>query len=163
MGASADEIDRQINETRDHIDENLGVLERRAATSAMRYGRLAAVVLGVVALAGAGVLVYRRIYRPSRRAQLQGMLIEALKDLPDTLRDLPDEVTARLKKPLPSIKVVVHGKGEAKEPGTVESIVRKVAPALVTTASGALIDRFTRQSDPLDEKSSRFGVVPAFD
>jgi len=75
MGVTADEIDRQINETRDHIDENLGVLERRAASNAIRYGRVAAMVLGVVAVAGAGVLIYRRINRPSRREQLQGKLI----------------------------------------------------------------------------------------
>jgi hypothetical protein len=162
MGASTDEIDRQINETRDHIDENLAVLERRAASNATRYGRLAVMVLGVVAVVGAGALIYQRIKRPSRRQQLQVTLKDALKDLPDTLRGLPDEVAARLKRPLPSIKVVVNGAEDSKEPGTVESIVRKVAPAVVTTASGALIDRFVRPSDPLDEKSSRT-VVPAFD
>jgi hypothetical protein len=162
MGAATDEIDRQISETRDNIDENLGVLERRAASNAMRYGRIAAVVLGVVAVACAGVLIYRRINRPSRREQMQGMLIQALKDLPDSLRDLPDEVKARLKKPLPSIKIVVNGEEDSKEPGTAESIVRKVAPALVSTASGALIDRFVRPADPLNEESSRT-VAPAFD
>jgi len=162
MGASTDEIGRQIDETRDHIDQNLGVLERRAASNAMRYGRVAAVVLGVVAVAGAGVLIYRRINRPSRREQLQGMLLDALRELPDTLRDLPDEVGSRLKKPLPSIKVVVNGKGGSKEPGTVKGIVRKVVPAVVTTASGALIDRFVRPADALEEKSAR-GVAPAFD
>ena len=162
MGASADEIDRQISETRDHIDQNLGVLEQRAASGAMRYGRVAAAVLGAVAAAGAGVLIYRRFNRASRREQLQSRLLAALKDLPDTLRDLPDEVTSRLKKPLPSITVVVNGEDGAKEPGTLESIARKVAPAVVTTASGALIDRLTRQPDPLDQKASR-SVGPAFD
>jgi hypothetical protein len=162
MGAAADEIERQISETRDHIDENLGVLERRAASNAMRYARIAAVVLGVVAVVGAGALIYRRINRPSRRDQMQRMLIQALKDFPDSLRDLPDEVKARFKKPLPSIKVVVNGNEDSKEPGTAESILRKIAPAVVSTASGALIDRFVRPADPLDEKSSRT-AAPAFD
>jgi hypothetical protein len=162
MGASADEIDRQIKETREHMDENLGVLEQRAASSAMLYGRIAAVVLGVAAVAGAGVLIYRRMRRPSRREQLQSMVLELLKDLPDTLRDLPGEVGSRLKKPLPSIKVVVNGEGEAREPGTFEGIVRKVTPAVVTTASGALIDRLTRQSEPHDHKRSR-SAVPSYD
>jgi hypothetical protein len=153
VGASADEIDRQINETRDRIDQNLAVLEKRAASNAMRYGRIAAVVLGVVTVAGAGVLIYRRMSRPSRREQLQSMLIEALKDLPDSLRDLPDEVKSRLKKPLPSIKVVVNGEEAAREPGTLERIVRKVAPAVVGTASTALIERFTRSSDPAERST----------
>ena len=153
MGASADEIDRQINETRDHIDENLGALEKRAASSAMRYGRIAAVVVGVVTVAGAGVLIYRRMNRPSRREQLQSMLIEALKDLPESLRGLPHEATARLKKPLPSVRVVVNGKDTAKEPGTFERVVRRVAPAVVGTASTALIERFTRDPDPAERSA----------
>jgi len=158
MGASADEIDRQINETRDHIDQNLGVLEKRAASNAMRYGRIAAVVLVVATVAGAGVLVYRRMNRPSRREQLQSMLLEALRDLPGSLRDLPDEVTSRLKKPLPSVRVVVNGDEAGKDPGTLESVVRKVAPAVVGTASTALIERLTRASEPRERSA-----VPAYD
>jgi hypothetical protein len=88
------------------------------------------------------------------------MVLEVLQGLPDSLRDLPGEVTTRLKKPLPSIKVVVHGEGEAREPKTLEGIVRKVTPAVVTTASSALISRLTRQPDPGDNK--RFSV-PTYD
>jgi hypothetical protein len=153
MGASADEIDRQIIETRDHIDQNLGLLEKRAASNAMRYGRIAAVVVGVVMVAGAGVLIYRRMNRPSRKERLQTILIEALRGLPGSLHDLPDEVTARLKKPLPSVKVVVNSEGTAKEPGTFESVVRRVAPAVVGTASTAFIERFTRPSDPAERSA----------
>lgn len=159
MGASADEIDRQIKETRDHMDKNLGVLEQRAASKAARYGRIVAVAIGVAALAGAGIVIYRRMNQPSRREQLERMLIQALKDLPDTVRDLPDEVTNRLKKPLPSVKVVVNGEDQARGPGTLEGIVRKVAPAVVGTASTALIDRFTRPPDLTDERLSRSTIT----
>jgi hypothetical protein len=162
MGAAADEIDRQIKETREHMDENIGTLERRAASNATRYGRIAAVVLGVVAVAGTGLLIYRRMHRPSRTGQFRGMVLEVLKDLPDSLRDLPGEVTTRLKRPLPSIKVEINGEGDAREPGRFEGIVRKVAPAVVTTASSALIDRFARQSDPFEHKHSR-STAPAYD
>jgi hypothetical protein len=162
MGAATDEIDRQISETRDNIDENLGVLERRAASNAMRYGRIAAVVLGAVAMAGVGVLIYRRNQPAVATGADAGHVDPGAQGLPDSLRDLPDEVKARLKKPLPSIKIVVNGEEDSKEPGTAENILRKVAPALVSTASGALIDRFVRPADPLDEKSSR-AVAPAFD
>jgi transposase len=162
MGTAADEIDRQIKATRDHMDENIGVLEQRAASKAVRYGRIVAIALGVGALAGAGVLVYRRMNQPSRREQLRRMLIDALKDLPDSVRDLPDEVTTRLKKPLPSVKVVVNGEDQATEPGALESIVRKVAPAVVGTASTALIGRFTRPPDLSDERPAR-STVPSYD
>jgi hypothetical protein len=160
MGASADEIDRQIKETREHIDENLGVLQHRAASNAVRYGKIAAVVVGVVAVAGAGVLIYRRMNRPTRAEQLRSMVIEALKDLPDALRDLPDEVSTRLRKSLPSIDVVVNAEGP-EDPGTLERIVRRVVPAVAGTAPTALLERFTRTSD-LEDARSR-STVPAYD
>ena len=155
MGASADEIDRQIRETREHMDHNLGVLEQRARSKAVRYGRSAALVLGGAAVAGAGVLIYRRMTRPTRREQLQSMLIDALKELPDLLGDLPDEVATRLRKPLPSFKVVVDDEDETRRPGTLKSIVRRVAPAVVGTASSALVGRVTRAASATGEGSSR--------
>jgi hypothetical protein len=161
MGASEDEIDRQIKETREHIDDNLGVLEQRATSNAVRYGKIAVVVVGVAVMAGAGVLIYRRINRPRRTEQLRRMLMEALNELPDALRDLPEEVANKVKRPWPSVKIVVNGEDEAREPGTLESIVRRVAPALVGTASSAVIGRFTRTSD-LEDAPSR-STVSAYD
>jgi len=161
MGPSQDEIDRQIKETRDHIDENLGVLEERATSNAARYGKIAAVVFGVVVVAGAGVLIYRRMNRPTRTEQLRRLLIEAVQEFPDALRDLPEDVAKRVKKQLPSVKIVVNGDDEAREPGTLEGIVRRVAPALVGSASSALIGRFTRPSDPEDAPTR--STVHAYD
>src|SRR4029077_13566032 len=50
MGASTDEIVRQIAETRDHVDENLTILERRAAANARRVAIIVAagVAAGIV-------------------------------------------------------------------------------------------------------------------
>ena len=156
MGGSSDEIDDQTGEPR----ENRGALEERAGFNALRYRKIAAVIVGVVAVTGAGVLIYRRLSRRSRAERLRSMLIEALRDLPDSLRELPDEVASRLKNPLPSIKVVVNGKA-FEEPGTLEKFVRSVAPAVVGTASTAVVERFRRSSDP-DEAHSR-STVPARD
>ncbi len=157
MGSSEDEIDRQMNEAREQIDENL---DRRAPSNAARYAKVAAVIVGVAVVAGAGVLVYRRMNRRTRTERLRSMVVEALRDLPDSLRDLPDEVSRRLKKSLPSIKVVVNGE-EFEEPGTLERIVRRLVPAVVGTASGAVIERFTRSSGP-EDASSR-STVNAYD
>jgi hypothetical protein len=163
MGTSEDQIDRQIEATREHIDENLDVLEERAASNAARYGRIAAIVVGVVVVTSAGVLIYRRMNRRSRRERLQDMVVEALKGLPDSLRELPDEVMTRIKRPLPSVKVVVNGQEDvAREPGTLEGIVRRVAPAMVSTASSAVIDRLTRSSHPDGDRESR-STIPAYD
>jgi len=160
MGSSEDEIGRQIKEAREHIDENLGVLEERAASNAVRFGKIAALIVGVALVGGAGVLIYRRMNRRTRTEQLRSMLVDALRDLPDSLRDLPDEVSTKLKRSLPTIKVVVNGE-EAGEPGTLERIVRRVAPALVGSASTAVIERFTRSSGPEGERSR--STVHAYD
>jgi transposase len=162
MGNEADEVERQIKETRDQMDENLGELEQRTASNAMHYGRIAVVVLGVAAVAGVGVLIYRRINRPTRREQLRRMLIETLKDLPDSLRDLPEEVTDRLKKSLPSVTVVVNRDDAARGLGTLERIVRRVAPAVAGTASNALINRFRTAPERPDDTPSR-STIPAYE
>lgn len=152
MGASADQIESEIKETRDRIDDNLGVLEGRAAASALRYGRIAAIVVGVGVLAGAGYLLYRRSHRPSLRDRLDDMSIESLKDL-------AVQASGRLSRRLPTVRVTVNEKAES-EPGTVQSIVRKVAPALLGTASTALMDRVLN-SDPAGRGGSRRAAAPA--
>jgi hypothetical protein len=105
MGHSRDEIDRKARETREQIDENLGGVEEHAESDAARYLTIAAVVVGAAAVATAAVLIYRRINRPARREQLRRMLVEALEDLPDMLRDLPDEVASKIRNPEVGAKV----------------------------------------------------------
>ena len=141
MGASAHEIEQQIKETRERMDENLGTLEDRATSGARRYGKIAAVVVVAAAVAGAGFLIWRRTRRPTTlRDRLDRLSLRSL-------RDLSDEVTARLKKPLPSVKVTVTPANEAAEPGMVKSIVRRVAPAVVGTAATGLLRRVSAPPD----------------
>jgi len=133
MGASTREIERQIKETRERMNDNLNDLEGRAASSAVRYGRVAAIVVAAIAIGGAGFLIYGRMHRPTLKDRLDGLSIESL-------RELAEELSGRLKERLPSVTVTVNDKSP-REPGTVESIVRKIAPALVGTASTALLER----------------------
>ena len=133
MGASANEIDREISETRAGLDEKLNVLEKRAASGARRVGIMATIGLAAgLAVAGAAFLVYRRVRRPSLTDRLQDFL-------PDALTGLPDEVRSRLRSG--PIKVVITQGDEDAEPGTWESIGRKVAPTLVSTALGGVMSR----------------------
>ncbi len=141
MGASAREIEREIRATRERMDENLTRLEGRAASDAVRFGRIAAVILGVVAVGGAASLVYRRTRRPTLRDRLDQLSL-------DHLRALAAEATGRLKDRLPSVTVKVNEKTE-EDPGTVESILRKVAPALVGTAGSALLQRVAAPPDDI--------------
>ena len=135
MGASTDEIDREITSTREHLDENLGVLERRAASGARRIGLYVAAGVGAGLLVGGiAFLAYRRFRRPSLRDRLEGVL-------PDVLTGLPDEVRSKLR--MRPIKIVISEQSEA-EPGMWEAIGRKVAPAVASTAVGAAMSRMFR-------------------
>jgi hypothetical protein len=132
MGASAREIEREIKETRERMDENLTRLEGTAASRALRYGRWAAVGVGVLAVAGVAFVVYRRTRKPPLRDRLSDASVERLRELLEKFRE-----------ELPSVTVKVNDRSE-REPGTVEAIVRKVAPAIIGTASSAVLERIAR-------------------
>jgi hypothetical protein len=135
MGASAREIEREIRETRERMDENLTRLEGTAASRAIRYGRWAAVGVGVLAVAGVAFVVYRRTRKPPLRDRLSEASVERLRELLEQFRE-----------ELPSVTVKVNDRS-AREPGTLESIVRKVAPAIIGTASTAVLERIARPAD----------------
>ena len=142
MGASAREIERQIKETRERMDDNLTRLEGQATTRAARYGRIAAIALGMLAIGGVAWFVYRRTHKPTLRDRLNDLSL-------DNLRMLAAEASDRLKERLPSVTVRVNEKTE-EEPGTIESIIRKVGPALAGTAGSALLSRLAASSPDED-------------
>jgi hypothetical protein len=110
MGASAHDIASQTNEARDRIDENLGALEQRATSNAVRFGKIAAIASAAALVAG-GFVLYRHLTRLSLKDRLQGTSLESL-------RDLADEMSAHLKERVPSVKLTVNG------------IIRRVTPAI---------------------------------
>ncbi|HKW08488.1 MAG TPA: hypothetical protein VJS19_13065 [Candidatus Dormibacteraeota bacterium] len=114
------------------MDENLNRLEGTAANRAARYGRWAAAGVGVLAVAGVAFLVYRRTRKPSLRDRLSDASVERLRELLERFRE-----------ELPSVTVKVNDR-QAEEPGTIESIVRKVAPALIGNAAAAVLERMSR-------------------
>jgi hypothetical protein len=138
MGASAREIERQIKETRERMDDNLNILEEEATHNAARAGRIVAAVAGMLVVAGAAFLIYRRTRKRTLMDSLGGRSMGNLREL-----------SARLKDQLPSVTVKVNERSP-HEPGTLESIVRKVAPAVVGTASTALLQRVARSAEAPD-------------
>jgi hypothetical protein len=90
MRTPADEIDRQTNESPD-------VLEQQGSDARL-YGRIAAISLAVLALAGVGYLVYRRVNRPSLAKRLRLRVL-------DSLHDLPTDLPSRLKERFPQVNV----------------------------------------------------------
>jgi hypothetical protein len=139
MGASSREIEREINDTRERMDANLTRLEGKAASGAARAAKIAAVVGLAVAAGVGGYLIYRRMHRPTLRDRLDDLSL-------DSLRELARDVSRRIKEGMPSVTVRVNEKTE-REPGTAEAILRRVAPAIVGTASTALLSRVAAPSD----------------
>ena len=139
MGASADQIEREIRETRERMGENLDVLEKRAASNALRYGRIAAIALVVTGAGVAGVVIYRNLRRPALQERLEGVS-------PQALRELAVEFGSLVKEKFPSVTVTVNERKEPK-PGPLQSLLRKVAPTLIGTALSAFIEKLTRRSD----------------
>ena len=134
MGASSAEIDQEIKDTRRELDQKLGVLEQRAASGARKYGRYAAGVAAGIVVVGIGVVIYRWRRERALVRQLHQVVFE-------TIRDLPEEVTSRLKEKLP-IKVVVSDR--AHEEGTSNpwmDLAQKIAPTVVGSAAGAAVAR----------------------
>lgn len=143
MGATADEIGREISTTRDHVDQNLTILERRAMTGARRYGTMAAIGLAAgVLVAGAAYLVYRTVRKPAMGERLRGMM-------PDALGELPDSVREKLKRR--PVRVVIST-AEDRERAW-ESVARKVAPMIATSVAGAVASRFARPAPETNKKS----------
>jgi hypothetical protein len=137
MGASSAEIDQEIKAARGELDETLGVLESRAARGARVSARVAAGVLVGAAVVVVGVMVYRRRQQKNVVKRLHHVLYESV-------RDLPKEMTSKLKKQLP-IKVVITDKDDAGDEGSAwNAIAAKIAPTLVGSATGAVMARLRR-------------------
>jgi hypothetical protein len=79
------------------------------------------------------------MHRPALKDRLEAVS-------PEALRDLAVEIGTRVKEKFPSVTVTVNERKEP-EPGPVQSILRKVAPMLIGTASTAVIEKMTRGSN----------------
>jgi len=145
MGASSAEIDQEIRQTREELDQKLGILEQRATSGARTYGRVAAgVAVGILAVA-IGVVVYRRQRRRATVKQLHKSLLKAV-------RALPDGAKTRLKEKLP-IKIVVTDKDhEEGKSNPWASLAEKIAPTIVGSATGAILARM--RGTPSDSTAS---------
>lgn len=126
MGASADEIDREISATRDQVDRNLSILERRAMTGARRYGAMAAIGLAAGALvAGTAYLAYRRLRKPSMSERVRGAM-------PDTIGDLPGSVREKFKRR--PVRVVISTAEDRDRERLWKLVARKVVPVIAASA-----------------------------
>jgi hypothetical protein len=137
MGASSAEIDQQIKETRQHLDDNLDVLERRAVSGAKRIARIGvAVGVGLAATAGVVLAVYTLRRRRSVAARLRAVV-------PGSIRDLRRDLSKKLKR-RPAVKVVIAGDEQSSDSSAWRSIAQKVVSTLAVSAATAISSRLLR-------------------
>ncbi len=147
MGSSAAEIDKQITSTRDHLDANLDVLEKRAASGAKRVATMAAIgLVAGLAVGGAAYLVMRRMRKPSLGDRMHDAV-------PDAFNGLRDDLRKRFGgRPF---KVVITS-ADADDGGSVwKSTARKVAPTVATTAVSALMAQVMKRRPKSTETATR--------
>jgi LPXTG-motif cell wall-anchored protein len=92
MTTLADEIDNQVQIAQERMERSLGESHKHDRNPNGLQLRIVVAGVMIVALAaGAGLFFYRR--RRSLGQRVQGAL-------PDSVRDLPDELRAHLKRPI---------------------------------------------------------------
>ena len=131
MGTSSAQINNQISTTRDQIDANLDVLEKRASDGMRRTAIIAgASAAAALVVGGVSYAVYRRMHKPTFRERVRHAM-------PDSWMDLQKDVRKRLGSG--PVKVVITS-ADGEEIGSLwESTARQVAPALITSALSALL------------------------
>jgi hypothetical protein len=145
MGTSSAQINSQIDSTRDQIDANLDVLEKRAANGMRRAAIIgAASAAAAMVVGGVAFLAYRRMHKPTFRERVQHAM-------PDSWIDFQKDMRKRIGNG--PIKVVITS-ADGEEIGNFwEATARQVAPTLITSAATALLAQAAkrRRSNPEPE------------
>ncbi len=132
MGTSSAQINSEIATTRQHLDENLDVLEKRATSGVKRAGMLGGIGLAVgLVVGGIAFLVIRRMHKPTVRDRVQ----DAMPDFTDFQKEVKKRFGNR-----PFKIVITSADADTAERGSIwESTARKAAPTIVTSAASALM------------------------
>jgi hypothetical protein len=132
MGSSSAEINDEIATTRQHLDENLDVLEKRATSGIKRAGMLGGIGLAAgLIVGGIAFLVIRRMHKPTVRDRVQ----DAMPDFTDFQKEVKKRFGNR-----PFKIVITSADADTTERGSIwESTARKVAPTIVTSAASAIM------------------------
>ena len=140
MGRSADEISREIADTRGDMERKIVALRERGQRT-MRQGVRVAIVAG--ALAGAAVAAFV-IYRVRRPPTWQQRVIRTVpKGWRGRLQGLYDQGELTLRRGLPPMRLYVNDKQVGQEPpsGTLEKLVIRAAQTAGTAAAAALASK----------------------
>jgi hypothetical protein len=148
MGASSDQLERQIAEVRGSMESKIVELRDRSRAQVRRLSRTLVVAAGVGAAVGVtavGVLlVYRLTRPPTRRERLQRVVPPGvMKDL----KRIRQTLELGLRRNVPPMRLYVGDRqlGEEKPASQWERIAVNVARAAATAAASAVVARLVDQ------------------
>ena len=135
MGTSTDEIRRELDATREDLDDKLDVLEGRARRVANTARPIAAIGAAVVVAALAGRYFIYRL----RRKPTPGERIAAI--LPDRVLRARDAAELRLRRGLPPTRLYIGDRRVGEEPPAsgMQKIGMRLAQSAGTAAGSAIV------------------------
>jgi hypothetical protein len=151
MGASSDQLNREIAETRSSIESRIVELRQRGRRQVRRYTRTAVIALGVGAAVGVAAVgayvVYRYTRPPSRRERLQRLVPGAVAGRLQDLGRLRESLELGLRRQIPSMRLYVGERQVGEEPSRsrVQRMAVEAAQAMGTAAGTALAASLARR------------------
>jgi hypothetical protein len=151
MGASSDQLERQIVEIRGSMESKIIELRERSRTQVRRLSRTLVIAVGVGAAVGVAVvgalIVYRVTRPPTARERVERVIPRGvMKDL----RRARQTLELGLRRQVPPMRLYVGDKqlGEEKPSSQWERIAVNVARAAATAAASAVVARLVDQIKP---------------
>jgi hypothetical protein len=151
MGASSDQLERQIVEIRGSMESKIIELRERSRTQVRRLSRTLVIAVGVGAAVGVAVvgalIVYRVTRPPTARERVERVIPRGvMKDL----RRARQTLELGLRRQVPPMRLYVGDKqlGEEKPSSQWERIAVNVARTAATAAASAVVARLMDQIKP---------------
>lgn len=153
MGASPDEISRQIAKTREEIEDNIVTLRQRSEVAVERGKRALLSAAGIGAAAAVAVVGAIVVYRMTRPVTVRERVERVI---PATwwerARHLRESWELGIRKQVPPLRLYVGDRqvGEELPTNTTQKIVLRIAQAAGMAIGGAMVHRLMSRFDRKD-------------
>jgi len=153
LGASPDEISRQIAETREEIADNIVTLRQRSEVAVERGKRALVIAAGIgaaAAVAVVGAIVVYRMTRPVTARERVERVIPAT--WWERARHLRESWELGIRKQVPPLRLYVGDRqvGEELPTNTTQKIVLRIAQAAGMAIGGAMVHRLMSRFERKD-------------
>jgi len=153
LGASPDEISRQIAKTREEIEDNIVTLRQRSEVAVERGKRALLIAAGIGASAAVAVIGAIVVYRMTRPVTVRERVERVI---PATwwerARHLRESWELGIRKQVPPLRLYVGDRqvGEELPTNTTQKIVLRIAQAAGMAIGGAMVNRLMSRFDRKD-------------